>query len=86
MLSKWPNSCWLLLGMTLTWFAPLLKRQSPLLNDLDAFVEEFNTTFGDFDKKCRSISKLQALCQGPCLVVCMHQISNNWFVTYNEMK
>jgi len=41
----------LLLGASLTWFAPLLKRQSPLLNDFKVFVEEFSATFGDFDKE-----------------------------------
>lgn len=52
----------LLSGTTLAWFAPLLEQQFPLLNDLEAFVEEFNTAFGDFDKERILINKLQALC------------------------
>jgi hypothetical protein len=42
----------LLSSFTLAWFAPLLKHQSPLFNDFEAFLEEFNATFGDFNKKC----------------------------------
>jgi hypothetical protein len=53
----------LLLGTTLAWFAPLLKQQTPLLNDLKVFVEEFNTIFGDFDKEHTLTSKLQTFCQ-----------------------
>jgi len=45
----------LLLGTTLTWFAPLLEQQPPLLNDLKVFVEEFSTTFGDFDKNAHQL-------------------------------
>jgi len=56
----------LLLNTSLTWFTPLLEQQPPLSNDLKMFVEEFITTFEDFDKKCTLTSKLWALCQGPC--------------------
>jgi hypothetical protein len=31
----------LLSNTTLTWFEPLLECQSPLLNDFEAFLEEF---------------------------------------------
>jgi hypothetical protein len=56
----------LLLGTSLVWFAPLLEQQSPLLNDLEVFVEEFNTTFEDIDKKCTLTNKLQVFHKGPC--------------------
>jgi hypothetical protein len=52
----------LLSGMALAWFAPLLKHQSPLLNDFEEFFEEFNATFGNFDKKCTYNIKIQFLC------------------------
>ncbi len=52
----------LLLGMALVWFAPLLKHQSPLLNDFEEFIEEFNATFGDFNKKCTYSIKIQFFC------------------------
>jgi hypothetical protein len=48
----------LLLGTTIAWFAPLLEHQSPLLNDFEMFLEEFNATFGDLDKKCMSNIKI----------------------------
>jgi hypothetical protein len=48
--------------MALVWFAPLLKHQSPLLNDFEEFIEEFNATFGDFNKKCTYSIKIQFFC------------------------
>ncbi len=53
---------------TLTWFTFLFKQQSPLLHDLNVFVEEFSGTFENSNKKHTSTNKLQALRQGPCLV------------------
>ena len=39
----------LLSGITLSWFAPLLETNSPLLHNLEEFVEEFKACFGDTD-------------------------------------
>ena len=39
----------LLSGAALSWFAPLLEKNSPLLEDLDDFLAEFNDTFGETD-------------------------------------
>jgi hypothetical protein len=44
--------------MTLAWFALLLDHQSPLLNNFEVFIEEFNATFGDSDNKCMSSIKI----------------------------
>jgi hypothetical protein len=41
----------LLSGMTLVWFAPLLKHHSPMCNDFEVFPEKFNATFGNLDKE-----------------------------------
>jgi hypothetical protein len=41
----------LLLGTTLTWFAPFLERQFLLLNNFEAFFEEFGASFGNSDKE-----------------------------------
>jgi hypothetical protein len=57
----------LLLGTTLVWFTFLLEHQSPLLNDFETFLEKFNATFGDSNKKHTSNIK-QSLCQGSCIV------------------
>jgi hypothetical protein len=51
----------LLLWTLLAWFAPLLECQSPLLNYFEAFVEEFNVTFGDLKKEHTLINKLQSI-------------------------
>jgi hypothetical protein len=51
----------LLLNTILAWFACLLECQSPLLNYFEAFVEEFNVTFGDLNKKHTLINKLQSI-------------------------
>jgi hypothetical protein len=48
----------LLSSTTLAWFTPLLKHQSPLFNDFEAFLEKFNATFGNFDKTCTSNIKI----------------------------
>ena len=39
----------LLSGTTLAWFAPLLEKESPLLNNFEEFISEFKTCFGDTD-------------------------------------
>ena len=37
----------LLSGITLSWFAPLLETNSPLLHNFEEFVKEFKACFGD---------------------------------------
>ena len=55
--------------MALSWFAPLLKKESPLLYSFDAFFKEFAATFGEADRervadtKIRSCDKDHTLCQ-----------------------
>jgi hypothetical protein len=48
--------------MALTWFAPLLEHQSPLLNNFEKFHEKFheklNATFGNSNKEHRSNIKI----------------------------
>ena len=34
-------------GMTLVWFAPLLGKNSHLLNNFEEFISEFKACFGD---------------------------------------
>ena len=36
-----------LTGTTLSWFAPLLEKKSPLLNDFEEFIKEFTICFVD---------------------------------------
>ena len=40
----------LLTGQAQAWFAPLVETSSPLLNDFQAFLTEFEATFGETDK------------------------------------
>ena len=39
----------LLTGTALAWFAPLLEKKSSLLENFEAFIEEFKASFGDTD-------------------------------------
>ena len=39
----------LLCYTTLEWLAPLLEKKSPLLENFEAFVKEFQASFGDND-------------------------------------
>jgi hypothetical protein len=48
----------LLSSITLTWFAPLLEHQSPLLKNFEAFLEEFGVSFGNSNKKRITTNKL----------------------------
>ena len=54
----------LLSGSALSWFAPLLEKNSPLLQDFDNFLMEFNNTFGETDKVRTATTKIRALRQG----------------------
>jgi len=59
----------LLIGTTATWFAPILETSSPLLQDFNAFMVEFETVFGDSDKATTSANKLRCLQQETCLAI-----------------
>ena len=48
----------LLTGTTLAWFAPLLEKKSPLLQDFEGFIKEFQETFGDIDRVRIAINKI----------------------------
>ena len=54
----------LLTGTALAWFAPLLEKQSPLLEDFDGFIKEFQACFGDTDSVRTAINKIRRLRQG----------------------
>jgi hypothetical protein len=54
----------LLTGTTAAWFAPILETSSPLLQDFNAFMAEFEVVFGDSDKAKTLANKLRCLQQG----------------------
>ena len=54
----------LLSGSTLAWFAPLLEKESPLLNNFEEFLSEFKAFFGDTDNIRTTINKIRRLRQG----------------------
>jgi hypothetical protein len=54
----------LLTGTTAAWFVPILETSSPLLQDFNAFMAEFEVVFGDSDKARTSANKLHHLQQG----------------------
>jgi hypothetical protein len=54
----------LLTGTTTAWFAPILETSSPLLQDFNAFMAEFEAVFGDSDKARTVANKLHRLQQG----------------------
>ncbi len=54
----------LLIGTAASWFAPILETSSPLLQDFNAFMAEFEAMFGDSDKARTSTNKLRCLQQG----------------------
>lgn len=54
----------LLSGSALAWFAPLMERNSPLLNNFDDFLKAFSATFGDGDRERVAETKIQSLQQG----------------------
>jgi hypothetical protein len=53
----------LLTGTALSWFSSLLEKDSPLLADLDQFLEEFSRTFGERDRALIATTKLRTLQQ-----------------------
>ena len=54
----------LLFGAALSWFAPLLEKNSHLFEDLDDFFTQFNDIFGKIDRVWMATTKLHSLCQG----------------------
>jgi hypothetical protein len=54
----------LLSGTALAWFAPLLEKNSPLLNNFEEFISEFKACFGDTDSIRTAINKVRRLRQG----------------------
>jgi len=54
----------LLTGTATAWFAPILETSSPLLQDFNAFMAEFEVVFGDSDKAMTLANKLRRLRQG----------------------
>ena len=54
----------LLTGTALSWFAPLLEANSPLLNNFEEFIKEFKACFGDTDSVRTAINKIRTLRQG----------------------
>jgi hypothetical protein len=48
------------------WFAPLLDKNSTLLEDWDDFLIEFNDTFGKSDRIQMATTKIRLLCQASC--------------------
>jgi len=59
----------LLTGIAATWFAPILETSSPLLQDFNAFMVEFEAVFGDNDKAKTLANKLRHLQQGTRLAI-----------------
>ena len=53
----------LLCGTTLAWFTPHLEKKSPLLEDFETFVKEFQASFGDTDNTMTTINKIRRLRQ-----------------------
>ena len=54
----------LLSGNARSWFAPLLEKNSPILYNLEAFMERFTAAFGDSDREGVAERKIQNLQQG----------------------
>ena len=53
----------LLSGAALSWFSPLVEKDSPLLEDFHGFLEEFTNTFGETDKGRTATTKIHSLQQ-----------------------
>ena len=54
----------LLSGNARSWFAPLLEKDSPILYNLEAFMERLTAAFGDSDRERVAERKIQNLRQG----------------------
>ena len=49
----------LLSGSALAWFAPLLEKESPLLNNFEEFLSDFKACFGDTNSIRTTINKIR---------------------------
>ncbi len=54
----------LLSGPAQAWFAPLIETSSPLLDNFDDFLKEFEATFGETDRRRSALTRLYSLHQG----------------------
>jgi hypothetical protein len=54
----------LLTGTALAWFAPLLEKKSPVLENFETFITEFQESFSDTDSVRTAINKIRRLRQG----------------------
>jgi hypothetical protein len=54
----------LLTGTALAWFAPLLEKKSPVLENFETFIAEFQASFSDTDSVRTAINKIRRLRQG----------------------
>jgi hypothetical protein len=53
----------LLSGTALSWFAPLLEKTSPLLNNFEEFIKDFQACFGNTASVRIAINKIRRLRQ-----------------------
>jgi len=53
----------LLIEAALSWFSPLLEKNSPIFANLDTFLIEFNNTFGNIDRVQTATTKFRLLQQ-----------------------
>ena len=51
-------------GLVGTLLSPLLEKKSPLLNNFEEFIKEYQASFGDTDSEQIAINKLRRLRQG----------------------
>ncbi len=54
----------LLSSMAFVWLTPLLEHQSPLFNDFDAILNEFNATFENWTRDPFQQISYDPFCQG----------------------
>jgi hypothetical protein len=54
----------LLTGQAQAWFAPLMETSLPPLTNFQEFLIEFETTFGETDKRRTTLNKIYALRRG----------------------
>jgi len=58
----------LFIEVPLSWFSPILEKNSPILADFDTFWIEFNNTFGDTNRVRIATTKFRSLQQKSCTV------------------
>ncbi len=67
----------LLLGTTLTWFAPLLEHQSPFLNNFETFFENVGASFGNSEKKIQQQTNCELFAKEHAQLLCMFMNLSN---------